>query len=135
MMTPKGFPSITEQLASKIRDQLARGRWKNVMPGRERLASEFGVSGKTVDLAMGILEKEGLLLRRGRGKRRGIAPRSAVGQPPLRLAIIPYEKADMRLHYMVDLKHQLREAGHTAEFAGKSLMEMRMDVTHFALKI
>ena len=54
---------------------------------------------------------------------------SGVAQPPLRLAIIPYEKADMRLDYMVDLKHQLQEAGHTAEFTGRSLMDMRMDVS------
>ena len=98
------------------------------MPGRERLAAELGVSGKTVDLAMGLLEKEGLLVPRGRGKRRGITAQRIAGQPPLRLAIIPYEKADIRLNYMVDLKHQLQEAGHTAEFAGKSLVEMRMEV-------
>ena len=128
-MPQKGFSSITEQVATKIRDQLARGRWKSVMPGRERLATELGVSGKTVDLAMGILEKEGLLVRRGRGRRRGIAAQRGAGQPPLRLFILPYEKADMRLHYMVDLKHQLQEAGHTAEFAGKSLMDLRMDVS------
>ena len=128
-MPRKEFSSITEQVASKIRDQLARGRWKSVMPGRERLASEFGVSGKTVDLAMGILEKEGLLVRRGRGKRRGIAAQAESDQPPLRLSIIPYEKADTRLHYMVDLVHQLQEAGHTAEFAGRSLMDIRMDVS------
>ena len=80
-MLSKGFSSITEQVASKLRDQLARGRWKSVMPGRERLATELGVSGKTVELAMGILEKEGLLVRRGRGKRRGITVQSEVGQP------------------------------------------------------
>ena len=129
LMPNEGFFSITEQVASRIRDQIVRGRWKSVMPGRESLAVEFGVSGKTVDLAMGILEKEGILVNRGPGKRRGVTPNLGGGQPQLRLSILPYEKADMSLHYMVELKHQLQEAGHTAEFAGKSLVDLRMDVS------
>ena len=35
---------------------MRRGRWKGAMPGRNQLVKELGVSGRTVELALQLLE-------------------------------------------------------------------------------
>jgi DNA-binding LacI/PurR family transcriptional regulator len=121
------FQSVTEQVACHLREELLRGRWKGLMPGRARLAEELSVSGQTVILALERLEKEGVLRPQGKGRRRMIVARK--NQPPraLRVSILLYEKDEMRDDYMVDLLHRLQEEGHEAGFAQKTLVEMRMD--------
>ena len=34
--------SMAEQVAEYLKEELGRGRWSGVMPGRDRLAMEFG---------------------------------------------------------------------------------------------
>jgi len=45
----------------------------------------------------------------------------------LRVQILLYQKSDKTLHYMVDLLHSLREAGHVATFSARSQMDMKME--------
>lgn len=71
-MSDKLFASLSEQVAEKLRDGMRKGIWKQEMPGRYVLARELGVNHKTVESALGLLEKEGLLLRQGPGKGRKI---------------------------------------------------------------
>ena len=54
-----------EQVAAHLREGLLQGRWSGVMPGKNRLARELGVSGKIVVAALGQLERGGLLVGQG----------------------------------------------------------------------
>ena len=53
------FSSITEQVTSHLRQELAKGRWLTTVPGRNSLSAELGVSHKTVESALQNLEAEG----------------------------------------------------------------------------
>jgi DNA-binding LacI/PurR family transcriptional regulator len=79
------------------------------------------------------LEAEGLLVAQGPGRRRRIVlPAGSIRQRPLRLAILPSVTADRRLDYIVELQHELMEAGHVAFFSEKTLFELGMDVKRIA---
>ena len=56
------FLSKIEQVAAHLRAELAGGRWEEAMPGRLELAAELGINAKTVEEALRLLEKEGVLV-------------------------------------------------------------------------
>ena len=123
------FHSLPKQVAEELRGHLIRGRWVNLMPGREKLAKELGVCGKTVEMAMNILENEGILIANGHGKRRGINVAKTYSSPSsLKLSVLLYERADASLDYMVEIRHQLLKSGHTVDFHDKSLADLQMSV-------
>ena len=64
--------SATEQVAEHLRNELLRGALSGSLPGAHPLAEELGVNHKTVKAALQMLEKEGLLVGRGAGRRRKI---------------------------------------------------------------
>lgn len=99
------------------------------MPGVLRLEKELGVNRKTVEAGLRLLEKEGLLIPQGAGRRRRIAlPESAIAKSPLRVAILLYEAADAGLDYIVDLRHQLDQGGQGSVMASKTLRDLNMDM-------
>ena len=103
------------------------------MPGVPRLSAELGIDRKTVDAALRLLDGEGLLVPRGVGRRRRIAPsghgaEGNRGERPLRVAILGSEPEDTKLSYMVDLHHKLLDLGHEAFHADRFLVELGMDV-------
>jgi DNA-binding GntR family transcriptional regulator len=55
-------------VAAYLREGLLGRRWSGVMPGKNRLARELGVSNKIVVTALAQIEREGLLV--GQGPRR-----------------------------------------------------------------
>lgn len=118
--------SIAVQVAAHLREELGRGRWAGLMPGRDRLAKELGVNGGTIERALGQLEKEGLLQSQGPGKRRLITAKQKV-LPTMRVLIVLYESDDEFNHYIVELRHQLRVAGHQVSFAPKTLQDLKHD--------
>ena len=85
MATPH-FPSITEQVANYLRDELHQGIWGETMPGRSKLIELLGVSGKTVELALQQLEKEGLIAGQGAGRKRRII-QAAPRKPSSKLSV------------------------------------------------
>jgi DNA-binding transcriptional regulator YhcF (GntR family) len=119
--------STTEQVVEYLRKGIIRGVWSDEMPGCFRLADELGVGHGTINAALEALEKEGLLMPQGVGRRRRIAHESKSLPKSMRIKILLYQKSDKTLHYMVDLLHSLRDAGHIASFAEKSQMDMGMD--------
>jgi DNA-binding LacI/PurR family transcriptional regulator len=131
-MPSKRFSSVTEQVAQALREGLRQGRWRGSMPGRITLAAELGVNHKTVKAALQLLEDEGLLASRGAGRERAIVAGGDFTPSLLRVAILLYEPADRQAHYIVDLRHQLAEAGHTTNFAAKTMCELGMDVDRIA---
>ncbi|MBK1855049.1 substrate-binding domain-containing protein [Verrucomicrobiaceae bacterium 5K15] len=125
------FQVITaaEQVATHLRNELARGAWVGVLPGSNRLAELLGVGHGTIDTALGILEKDGLIVPQGVGRRRRIVSGGKQNTPSLQIKILLYEKSDGSSHYIVDLFHRLHEAGHQAAFTEKSLLDMKMDTS------
>jgi DNA-binding LacI/PurR family transcriptional regulator len=119
-------------VAAHLRVGLLDGRWRGVMPGKSRLARELGVSDKNVVVALGELEREGLLVGQGPRRVRLIVTPGKVSTRPLRVAILAYESPALAAGYMVDLRHSLAEAGHSAFCAGKSLLELGMKVSAIA---
>ena len=115
-------------MAAHLRAELSGGRWSGMMPGKSRLARELGVSGKIVVAALGQLEREGLLVGQGPRRRRRIVPPDSKTTLPMRIAILLYEPPALAAGYMVELQHLLVEAGHSAFFAEKSLLELGMKV-------
>lgn len=120
-------------MAAHLREGLLQGRWSGLLPGRKRLAAELGVSGKIVEAALGLLEREGLLAGQGPRRRRGIVmPEGATKPRPLRVAFLLHSASDTQVHYIVGLQHLLIEAGHHVVFAPHSLSDLRMDVPRVA---
>lgn len=120
--------SAVEQVAFYLRQELIRGRWSGFLPGVDRLSEELGVSRKTLEAALRILESEGLLTSQGPRRKRSIELPSDHQRPGLRVAILLSEDADRRLDYVVGLHYELVESGHTAEFAPLSLIEIGTDI-------
>lgn len=118
--------TVVGQVAAYLREELRRGRWKERMPGRDHLAGELGVSPRSVQGALEVLEKEGLLEKQGIGLQRRIVQGEVTVPVGMRVVILLYEKASRQIHYLVDLRHQLEEAGHPTTFADKTLHDLGM---------
>jgi len=120
------FLTITEQVSTYLREELLRGRWSGEMPGQKQLAKLLGVSGQTVELALGLLEKDGILVGQGTGRRRKIVLPEGHTPPALRVGILVCDSADQ--DFIVDLRHLLERAGHVPFFPDKTLIDLGMDV-------
>lgn len=102
------------------------------MPGVNRLAPELGINDKTVEVALRLLEKEGLLVGQGPGRRRKIVLPEGHTPLALRVAILCYEQSDQTQDYFIDSKKNLEAAGHTVFYAPSNLTEIKMDVQRLA---
>ena len=103
--------TIPEQTAAHLREGIATGRWIGELPGRDQLVAEFGVSPRSIQIAMKILEKEGLLVSQGQGRRHKIhLPEKRLRAKRMRVGI--FMQSDLNDSYMLELRHQLNEAGH-----------------------
>jgi DNA-binding LacI/PurR family transcriptional regulator len=132
-MPSKAFSSVTDQVTERLRQGVVEGRWRGTLPGRKALAAELGCSQGTVEEAMRRLAGAGLLVSQGAGKRQRIELSNATMKPrSLRVVILLYEGSDHTEHYMLQLVHGLREAGHSPVFAEKVLHDLGMDVTRIA---
>jgi DNA-binding LacI/PurR family transcriptional regulator len=133
-MPERGFLTIAQQVAAHLRKQIGSGRWTAKVPGRHEVARELGISDQTAETALAQLEKEGLLESQGAGRRRRIklAPGESVPGSSLRVAILVGELADQRRHYLVEIKHELAEAGHSAFFTPWFMPELGMNVASIA---
>ncbi len=125
--------STATQLAHHLRLELKHGRWQGAMPGVMKLAGELGVSRDSVEAALVELEREGLLRSQGRGKRRRIVAEEVGPQArAMRVLVFLGEPADRRVYHFVELIHALRAAGHAAEFAPKTQIELGYKVPRVA---
>lgn len=119
--------TITEQVASHLREELGRGRWTEYMPGRDRLAAELGVNGRMIEKALGEMEREGLLESQGVGRRRRIVAAVQKPETVMRVTLILYERDDALNRYVYELRHQLHASGNHLHFAPMSLVELKHD--------
>jgi biotin operon repressor len=98
------------------------------MPGRNELAVELGFNGKTVEAAIKLLEKEGLVVGQGAGRKRRIVSPETLASPKLRLAILDYEPKGETEARTIELQQLLGEVGHSVFLTEKSLLDLKMDV-------
>lgn len=125
--------TAAEQVAAHLRGELLSGTWSGLMPGGDRLAAEFGIGRDTVEAALRLLERKGLLVNQGRRRGRLIAPLTdGTTARRIRVEILLYELMDRGVDYIVDLGHALEEAGHKVHFTPKSLTELGMNVGRVA---
>jgi DNA-binding LacI/PurR family transcriptional regulator/DNA-binding transcriptional regulator YhcF (GntR family) len=123
--------SKIEQVAAHLRRELAAGRWVGAIPGRLELAADLGINTQTVEEALRQLEREGVLVGQGAGKRRKIA----VSQPTpsaLKVRTLHFDQLDQGLPYDIEVLHRLREKGYSAAFADHSLQDLGMNVRRVA---
>ncbi len=120
--------TIPEQVAAHLREGIASGRWIGVLPGRDLLASELGVSPRSVQNATALLEKEGLLISQGKGKRSAIrAMDDANAAKPMRVGLLLFKRQDRWEDFIIELRHQLEDAGHIPVVPDEGLQEIGMN--------
>ena len=125
--------STAKQLAVHLCEEISHGRWHGKMPGVIKLASELGVSRNSVETALVDLEQRGILRSQGRGKQRIIVAEGPYKRKrALRVAILLYEATDAQIHYVVELRHLLNDAGHYATVAPRCLADLQMNVPRIA---
>lgn len=120
--------SHADQAADHLRDEIMRGRWVEVMPGRTPLARELGINWKTVESALAQLENEGLIQSQGPGKPRritGTSNQKSVGGTHVTMVL--YETQGGLNTAVGDIQHQLRAAGHPVFFSAKTSSEVKHD--------
>lgn len=121
------FVTITEQVATYLRDEIQRGRWKSTIPGVNELAPELGVNSKTAEAALQLLVKQGALVPQGQGKPRRIVKDFDSAPPAMRISILPYSPGERKINYLLDTRSKLQEAGHYVEVCNKDLQQLKMD--------
>ncbi|MBT8037338.1 MAG: substrate-binding domain-containing protein [Verrucomicrobiae bacterium] len=119
--------SGSEQAAAYLRTELSRGRWAGTMPGSDRLVRLLGVGRNTVDTALALLEKEGLLESQGVGRARRILRGEQTDTPSLGIHVLAYDRGDLSGNFLATLWNQLQLAGHRVELADKTLEELGMN--------
>jgi|TARA_B110000908_G_scaffold25302_1_gene29165 DNA-binding LacI/PurR family transcriptional regulator len=125
--------TIAEQIAKHLHQEIMYGRWQELIPGRNELAKELGVNSKTVESALRQLEKEGVLIAQGAGKRRRIKASLKMKQvSKLRVALLLLDKMDASNIYIIELYHQLEEAGFTPFYSEKCMSELGTDTNRLA---
>ncbi len=128
------FKALTaaEQLAAHLRKNISKGRLSGSMPGIRHLAQSLGVSSNTVTAAVEQLEHEGYLQPRGHGRRSLIVLPEGAPQHRFRVTFLPYERADIQLDYVVEIRRLLKEEGHEVDIADHSLSELGMKTARIA---
>jgi DNA-binding LacI/PurR family transcriptional regulator/biotin operon repressor len=121
--------TAAQQIASHLRGEIKRGRWSRIMPGQKLLSEELGASHNAVEAALRQLEHEGILIGQGIGRRRRIVAADANNPRPLKIGLLDHDPIASTAGYVIELQHLLTEAGHTAFFTEKSLLELGMKVT------
>ncbi len=116
-----------EQVAAHLRGELARGRWRRVMPGEDRMIAELGIGRHTIKAALKLLETEGWLENLGAGRQRRIVPQKA-SPVNLRIRILLYKSSDRNLPENLALMARLQETGFSADYAKNSQQGLGMNL-------
>ena len=132
-MKKEAFLSISDQVADHLRQEILRGRWPDVMPGKHQLAAELGVNNKTVESALRQLEQAGLLIPQGAGRNRRVSNSRLEPTRSLRIGIFTNDgPRDQKQEYHIETVHALEDAGHQVVHAPKSLTRLKFEVARVA---
>ena len=102
-MIPLRVLSASEQVAEYLRQELLCGTWVDTMPGESHLVAQLGVGRDTVKMALKHLERDGLLVPQGVGRRRKIALSDDHTAQALRVAVMLFESEDKGLDFQIQL--------------------------------
>ncbi len=128
-MKPLRLISVAEQVAQHLREEIECRALVGEMPGAKKLANRLGINHKTVDAAAHLLEKQGLLKSQGAGMPRRILESSKIQRTSLCVVILTYEPEDAQgSKIIIDLRHNLNNAGHTCTLSHKSQRELGWDM-------
>lgn len=120
--------SIPEQVAAHLREDIASGRWADYLPGRDFLAADLGVSPRSVQKALDLLENGGLLVPQGNGKRRAISMQAeSLVAKPIRVGLMLFKRQDLQEEHWIEMRHQLEKAGHIPVVPSEGLQELGMN--------
>jgi DNA-binding LacI/PurR family transcriptional regulator len=125
--------TAAEQVAEHLRKELTAGVRRGEMPGVAALAKDLGVNHKTVNAALALLERDGLLASQGaRRPRRVRSSAVSLASPSRRIGLLLHEPTNRHLDYIVEIRHRLLESGHAPFFAGRTLSDLGMDADKVA---
>ncbi len=117
--------SLAEQVTGHLREGIKTGRWKDLMPGRNRLAKDLGISPTTITRALNSLEQEGLLVPQGAGQRRRIVLQEHEFEKRAQQIALMLDDSNYHTSaVMLELSHQLEKAGHAPFFPNKTLTDL-----------
>ena len=120
--------SAVEQVAEHVKKGLLAGVWRGEMPGVVALAGELGVNHKTVEAALSLLEREGVLVGQGARRPRRIEPEFEPVGRSLRIGLLVHKAADLRSGLALELRHMLHESGHISFVPKHNMAELALDV-------
>lgn len=130
---PLTLLSRADQVAAHLREEILNRRWKEHMPGVAHLESELGVNHVTINAALKLLEKQGLLASQGRRRRRRIVmDQKSRSKRTLRIRILPYDQGSRYVPDHMAILDELHRAGFEAGLARKSLHQLGMDPARIA---
>jgi len=122
-----------EQVVQHLRGGILRGDWVGVMPGGDRLAAELGVGKETVEAVLKQLEHEGLLVSQGRRRGRRIElPEHMVAERRLRIGILVHTRDDLRLPYLIRIRHELEMAGQQVILPPRTTSDLKLNEERIA---
>lgn len=127
--------SVAEQAAAHLIEELGRGRWRGVLPGVNRLAVNLGVSRETARMALGLVERQGLLRPQGEGRARAIVEEAVhpmLRRTGLRIGILLRESLETEVsstfhRLLMGVWRGLEAAGHVCLFSPKSQQDLGLD--------
>ena len=96
------------------------------------MACNLNVSSNTVTAALEQLEREGFLNTQGHGRRSRIILQEDYIRRAFRVTLLPYERADIEIEYVMEIVRRLREEGYSVSIADKSLSELRLKMSQIA---
>lgn len=125
--------SAAEQVAAHLRSELAGGVWREEMPGESALAKGLGVNPKTVQAAISLLVRDGLLESQGERKPRRIRQLAdTTARRSLRVGMLLGDAFDRKAEYITEVHHQLSVRGHAPFFVRKTLSDLGQDAGRVA---
>ena len=120
--------SAPEQVADHLREEILRGKFRLGMPGYRALSGELGVNHKTVRAALELLERQGLLVPQGAGKRCQVMVPENPESTGLHVRILLFHIGDRKIRDMLELFDHLHSSRHIPDFANRSQMCLKSDV-------
>lgn len=137
-MKPLPRLSLAAQTAAHLRARLRAGQWGGLLPGVIPLSLELQVSPPTVRAALRLLEAEGFLTARGRGRCRRVASAPPPGERRRahRVGVLLHERmADEnpgRQAALTQLQHEIEQAGHVCFFSRPCMAGLRHETGRIA---
>ena len=137
-MKPLPRLSLATQTAAHLRTRLRAGQWGGLLPGVLPLSAELHVSPPTVRAALRLLEAEGFLTGRGRGRCRQVAKAPPPGERrrAWRVGVLLHERLvdenPGRQGTLAQLQHEIEQAGHVCFFSRPCMASLRHETGRIA---